>query len=395
MISRDLKSALIEGANTYPVVTLTGPRQSGKTTLVKEIFSDAYYYNLEDPSLLQEVKANPKLFVENRDKTVIFDEIQNYPELLSYIQVTVDEVQENCMFIITGSQHFSLLNNVTQSLAGRTSVLTLYPLTLSEVKSKQPNYTVEDWIIKGFLPRIHSNKAPVKPEDFYRNYVYTYLERDIRTISTIKNLENFRDFIALCAGRVGQLVNIDDLCNSLGIDRLTVKHWLNLLETSYIIKTIKPYHNNFGKRIIKTPKIYFVDTGIVCYLLNIRTTEHLKTHPLKGQIFENMMVMDIVKNRVNYGFMSDLFFYRDNKQKEVDLILEVANDLYPIEIKSSSNFSRDFLSSVNYFKKISNKVKHAYLIYTGTPAITNNNNVKTETSIFNYKDIGDEIKNIK
>ena len=390
MYSRAIKDRLLQGASIYPVVTITGPRQSGKTTLASSVFKNYKYYDLEDPFILEEIKSDPASFINYNSDGVILDEVQNYPEILSYIKAVVDKDRKKHkgQFILTGSQQFSLLNAITQSLAGRTDLLALYPLTFSELRQHNNSYDEADWMVKGFFPEVHQENLPL--DIFYTNYVRTYIERDLRKLLLVEDLSLFRNFLCLCAGRVGQLLNIQGICNEIGIGFVTAKKWLSLLETSYVIQILQPYHSNFGKRIVKTPKLYFIDPGLVCHLLKIKTKEHLLAHPLKGQIFENMVVMDIVKSRVNKGLMHDLYFYRDSNQKEIDVLLEVANDLYPLEIKSSHVFNAKFLSSMESFKKMTDKFKHGYLSYCGDPI-----NSKEYITYCNYKNIGEIMANIK
>lgn len=382
MINRELQSQLLEAINYYPVVTLTGPRQSGKTTLVKATFNDFDYYNLEDPDLLEQIKIDPKKFLKQQSKSLIIDEVQNYPELLSYIQVTIDENKSSIKFILTGSHQFALIEAINQSLAGRTDLLVLYPLSITETISFNEKLALDDLLLQGFYPRIYVGNIPADRNS--KNYVQTYVERDVRKIINIKDIHLFQKFIKLCAGRVGQVLNINSLCNETGITNNTIKSWLEILEASHLIYMLQPYYENLGKRIIKSPKLYFVDVGLVCYLLGIKSKDHLKSHPLRGQIFENMVIMDFIKNQTNNGQEPNIYFYRDNNQNEVDLIFEVGGNLIPIEIKSSETFNKDFAKGIKYFQKLTAKAKSGYIIYAGSPIGSSQ-----DYQIINYKNIAE------
>ena len=378
MFDRKLKSQLLEAARYYPIVTLTGPRQSGKTTLVKATFPSYNYFNLEDHDILEQIKIDPKQFLRKQNNPVIIDEVQNYPELLSYIQVVVDENPVKGQFILTGSHQFALLEAINQSLAGRTDVLVLYPLSFAEVKHLDENFELEDWLVNGFYPRVLAEHIPAARNS--KNYIKTYVERDVRKIINIKDIHVFQKFIKLCAGRVGQILNINNLCNETGVSHNTIKSWIGILEASHLIYLLQPYYENLGKRVIKSPKLYFVDVGLVCYLLGIKSPEHLTAHPLKGMLFENMVVMDFIKTQAGDGNEPDIYFYRDNNQNEVDLIFEQAGKLVPIEIKSSETFNKKFFKGIEYFMKLTPKAEKGYLIYAGNP-IGETDKIK----ILNYK----------
>jgi predicted AAA+ superfamily ATPase len=362
---RELTQELLLAAQQYPVVTLTGPRQSGKTTLIKHCFPDKAYVNLEAPDLQDLARRDPRAFLGQWPQGVILDEVQHIPELLSYIQVRVDENPSKGQFILTGSHQFALNEAISQSLAGRTAVLHLLPLSLSELTQASQQYEVHQQVLQGFYPRLYQDH--LDPTRNYRSYLQTYLERDVRQLLHIKDLSRFQQFLKLCAGRIGQLFNHNSLANELGISSHTVKSWLSILEASYVIFRLPPYHANISKRLVKMPKYYFTDTGLACYLLEINESAQLMRDPLRGALFENMLIMELVKHRLNQGLDPQLYFYRDSQQVEVDVIFKAGNQLTPIEIKMSETFSPDFLKSIAYFKKLfPEQVGEAYLLYRGS-----------------------------
>lgn len=363
LISRKLENELFRETKYYPVITITGPRQSGKTTLCKSLFSDYGYFNLEDIVLLSHIKEDPKSFLNENRKGVIIDEVHHYPELFSFIQVIVDQHPQR-KFILTGSSNFSLLQKITQSLAGRTALFTLLPLSLHELGDEIKKTTTDELILRGGYPGVWANHIP--PDIFYRNYYSTYMERDIRQIANIKDLILFQKFIRLCAGRIGSECNHSHLANEVGISAPTIANWLSILSASYIAYLLPPYHENIHKRLIKTPKIYFYDVGLACYLLGIENEMHLKNHPLRGALFENMVVNEAMKNRFNQGKDPGLYFYKDKSQKEVDLIHVRANQLHAYEIKSSQTYNSDFYKGIHYIKNIfGERLVRSALIYDG------------------------------
>lgn len=358
-IEKELKNLMLD----YPVVTITGPRQSGKTTLAKIAFPDYTYCNLEIPDIRQLAQNDPHAFFNRFQCPIIIDEIQRVPELLSYIQGIVDTKQQNGLFLLTGSQQLQLNESVSQSLAGRTAMLTLLPFSISELGESGIKLSKEDYLYKGFFPRIYSqNQNPTKA---LRNYIQTYVERDLKLLLQIKNLNYFENFLKLLAGRVGQVINLNSLSNDVGVSSTTLKHWISILEASHIIYKLFPYFENFGKRVIKSPKIYFTDVGMVCYLLGIENPNQVNRDPLIGNIFENMVVLEAVKIRLNKGLDPNLFFYRDTNGNEVDLIINKRSKLYPVEIKSSMTFNDRFTKGIKYFQKSTPKANNGYLIYSG------------------------------
>jgi predicted AAA+ superfamily ATPase len=362
-IQRTLEKEIKRGVNSFPVVTLTGPRQSGKTTLLKHLFPKMEYISLENPDILMLAKNDPVGFLNNLKSSAILDEVQKVPELLSYIQGIVDEVNDSGMFILSGSQQFNLMSGITQSLAGRTAIYKLFPFTFSEVGvSKSSN--LNELMLKGFYPRLWSHN--IDPYRLYADYIETYVERDLRQIVNIRDLDKFRLFIRLCAGRVGQLFTSSNLANETGVSVHTINSWLSILETSYIIFKLPPYYSNINKRLIKSFKIYFYDTGLACSLLGITRKEHLQAHPLRGALFENLVIAEAVKTGNNRGIRDRFYFYRDSNHNEVDLIVDYVTSIDAYEIKSSETFHPSLLKGLNYIRKIfSKKTAKTVLCYAG------------------------------
>ncbi|MHA1575637.1 MAG: ATP-binding protein [Alphaproteobacteria bacterium] len=384
MIKRKIISECKISAKEFPVVTILGPRQSGKTTLAKMVFHKKKYCSLEYPDVREFAIADPRGFLNKYPEGAILDEIQRCPLLLSYIQGIVDEKQKNGMFILTGSHQQELHNSITQSLAGRTAILTLYPLELEEIPKQKLSKNFFQQIQTGFFPVLFSKN--IRTLTFYRNYLKTYVERDVRQLINLKDLSVFQKFLKLLAGRSGQLINYNNLANDIGVSSTTIKHWISILEASYLIYVLKPYYKNFRKRIVKSPKIYFTDTGLACYLLGIKNAEMLERDPLRGNLFENAVVVDILKQLMNTGLDDFLYFFRDSNGNEVDLLYANGRNIIPIEIKSSETFNSNFLKGINYFSDINNlNIKESYIIYAGAreQKIKNTNVV----SVYNLKNI--------
>lgn len=363
----------------FPVITITGPRQSGKTTLCKELFPDYVYINLEDAALREQIQRDTKGFLEKYPKKLIIDEAHHYPELFSYIQVLVDPDPER-RFILTGSSNFSLLERVTQSLAGRTAILTLLPLSLRELgKERIQNLTAETLILNGCYPAVWSKGFP--RDALYRNYYTTYIERDVRQIINVKDMNQFQTFIRLCAGRIGTEFNASALSGEVGTSVNTINSWLSTLAASYVAYMLPPYFANIGKRLIKANKIYFYDTGLAAYLLGIENEQQLATHPAKGALFENMVVNEAMKNRLNRGKDPNLFFYRDKSQKEVDLLHTQANEIYAYEIKSSQSFHKEFFKGIDYLKGIfGDRLTRTAVIFDGKDELPTEQN-----GVYNFR----------
>jgi len=348
MINRHLQIEIERLKNLYSVIVITGPRQSGKTTLCKAVFSSYQYVDLDDVSIREQIRASPKAFLEQHAQGLIIDEAQQYPELFSYLKVVVDE-KPGSHFVLTGSSNFSLMEQVTQSLAGRAATLTLLPLSLKELGEKK-TVSTNTLLINGGYPAVWAKKIPV--QDVSKNYYNTYIERDVRQLLNVKDISKFQIFIRLCASRVGAELNASALSNEVGVAVSTINEWLSVLEASYILFKLPPFHRNIGKRLVKAPKLYFCDTGLVCFLLNIENEQQLAYHPLRGAIFENMVVLEFMKNRFNQGKLLNIFYYRDKSQREIDLVQERSNGLYAYEIKSAQSFHAQFLSNLLYLKKI-------------------------------------------
>lgn len=363
MIKRQIEDELLKAVSEYPVVTILGPRQAGKTTLAKTALADFEYCNLESPEMRQFAELDPKAFLNQFKKPVILDEIQRVPNLLSYIQVIVDERKQNGQFVLTGSHQLQLRESITQSLAGRTAILQLLPLSIQELQnSNQGLNKFEDYAIQGFLPRIYDQK--IRPHQAYSNYYQTYVERDVRQLINLKDMTLFEKFIKLLAGRVGQLMDYNSLANDIGVDSKTVKSWLSILEASFIVYKLTPYFENFGKRVIKAPKYYFIDIGLLSFILGLEKTEHVSRDPLVGQLFENLVIIEFLKSRLNKGKISNLYFYRDSSGLEVDLLIQNGRKLNGIEIKSASTFSSNLISNLKKLCDLK-KLDRSILIYNG------------------------------
>lgn len=367
----------------YPVVTITGPRQAGKTTLAKMAFPNMTYVNLEAPDEREFASRDPQGFLAQLPQGAILDEIQRLPQLLSYIQVMVDRLGRNGLFVLTGSHQFELQAAIVQSLAGRTALLTLYPLSIAELKSFGTSFETDEYLFHGFLPRIHANNQdPVKA---YRNYFQTYVERDLRQIIQVKDLSTFESFLKLCAGRIGQLFNASSLASEVGVSYHTIEKWISVLEASFILTRLFPYFENFNKRIIKSPKIYFTEIGLATYLLGIEDLKQLSRDPLRGNLFENLVVIELMKSRLNRGLDPNLYFFREHNRNEIDVIYKSANALIPIEIKSSMTFNPDFMRSLHRFKSwVGDRMSTGYLVYAGK-----HQQAIGDLQVVNYKNLAD------
>lgn len=363
MITRSLESKLGELYTKFPVLFVTGPRQSGKTTLIKKVFGDLPYVSLEDIDTRNLAIQDPRGFLSNYPKGAVLDEVQRTPELFSYIQGIVDSTETK--FILSGSQNFLVLDAISQSLAGRAAILTLLPLSLRELAQEKIYFDqYENAIFTGFYPRIIDRK--INPVDFYPSYISTYVERDIRHIQNIENMATFGNFVQLCAGRIGSLVNYQSLATDAGISPNTAKAWLNLLEATYIIHLLQPYRKNFNKRIIKSPKLYFYDTGLACSLLRIESVEQLATHYLKGGLFENMVINEFLKFRTNQGARSNMYFWQSKDKKEIDLVIDRGDTVLPFEIKSSKTKRTNLLDNLKVWQKLTGtSTENLSLIYGG------------------------------
>ncbi|GET33752.1 ATPase [Prolixibacter bellariivorans] len=361
MIHREAEKELIKLAEQFKAVAVTGPRQSGKTTLVRKVFSQKPYVNLENPDIRRFAVEDPRGFLSNYPHGAILDEAQRAPELFSYLQQILDEHDDKGLFILTGSNNFLLQDNISQSLAGRVAYLFLLPLSLAEISTqgKQDN---NQSLFKGGYPALYNES--VEPAKFYANYIRTYIERDVRLLKNITDLFAFERFLRLCAGRTGQLLNMSSLATEVGVDVKTIGSWIGILETSFIVFRLQPYHKNFNKRIVKMPKLYFYDTGLALALLGVENSSQLALHPFRGNLFENLVIVDFLKRRYNNGQTNNLFFWRDNTGNEIDLLIEINNRRVPVEIKSGQTITNDFFKGIRYWNKLT-KTEGGILIYGG------------------------------
>ncbi|MBI5100374.1 MAG: ATP-binding protein [Nitrospirae bacterium] len=354
VIKRAIEPLLRNMARQYPAITITGPRQSGKTTLCRKVFPKKPYVSLEALDIRQFAQEDPKGFLAKYPDGAILDEIQRAPSLVSYIQTIVDEKKKMGQFILTGSQQFEVMTSITQSLAGRTALLKLLPFSIEELEGNYEIPSVDRMLLQGFYPRIYD--MGLNPTQAHGDYVETYLERDMRLIINIRDLGQFQKFLKLCAGRAGQLLNMQSLANDLGISHTTVRSWITILEASYIIFILHPYFRNVSRRLIKAPKLYFYDVGLASYLLGIENPGQISRDPLRGNLFENMVMIEALKYRFNRGLRSNLSFYRDSIGNEVDMICEYGQDVFPVEIKAGATVTNDYFRGLKSFAKF-----HPYL----------------------------------
>lgn len=363
MINRTIETSIEQLRDKFPVITLTGARQTGKTTLLKKIYKDLPYVNLEDVDNRMLAMEDPRGFLSNYPNGAVIDEVQQVPQLFSYIQQIVDN--KDVHFALSGSQNFQLLESISQSLAGRTAIFTLMPLSYSELSSAGITFErPEDLIFSGAYPRIYDKD--IDPAIYYQNYISTYVERDVRQIKNIENLASFVRFIQLCAGRIGQVVNFQSLANDTGVSPNTIKSWLSILEASYIIYLHKPHHKNFNKQLIKSPKLYFYDTGLACSLLQINTKEQLYTHYLVGGLFENFVLNEMKKTILNKGQKPALYFWQSKEKKEIDIILEKGTHLLPFEVKIAQTKNLHFFDNLLYWHKLNGTpIEKLNVIYGG------------------------------
>jgi len=361
MIKREAKKAVLRFASQFKSVAVVGPRQSGKTTLAKSVFPKKPYVSLENPDIRKFAIEDPRGFLAGFPEGAILDEAQRAPELFSYLQQILDESEQTGKFIITGSNNFMLQEGLSQSLAGRIGIVTLLPFTMAEVGIKD-NASMNELLYKGLYPPLYDKK--VDASDWYANYITTYVERDVRLIKNITNYIAFERFVKLCAGRTGQLLNMHNLSIETGVDGKTIASWIGILEASFIIFRLYPHHVNFNKRVVKMPKLYFYDTGLAASLLGIQKEEQLAFHPFRGNLFENLIVAELLKYRFNMGLRSNLSFWRDNVGHEVDIIMQQGEVLTPIEIKSGQTVTQEYFDGLNFWRKIRNS-NRGYVIYGG------------------------------
>jgi predicted AAA+ superfamily ATPase len=379
MIPRHLTHRLHADARGFPVLTLTGPRQSGKTTLARAAFPDHHYVTLEDPEERELALTDPRGFLARFPGPVILDEVQRAPDLFSYVQMLVDEEDQPGRFVLTGSQSFLLMRDLSQTLAGRAAIHHLLPFGLDEILRRapralerlavagihaKPDLELFEVLWTGSYPRIHDKK--LEPQTWLRSYYQAYLERDVRQLLNVGDLDAFRRFVGLCAGRVGQLLNLSSLANDCGITHTTARRWLSVLEASFVVLLLRPYHRSFGKRLIKSPKLYFVDTGLLCYLLRIRDPRELQTHASRGAIFESWVVSELTKRALHAGREPDLWFWRDARGHEVDIVVDVGSDQVLVEVKSGQTLASDYFRNIRYLRKTAGEqTLPAALVYGG------------------------------
>jgi len=379
MIERNIIYILQKMAAKMPVLSITGPRQSGKTTAARMCFPDYDYVNLENPDTLSAAQADPRSFLTGFKSGLIVDEVQVFPELFSYIQTISDERNNPGEFILTGSQNFLLSAKIAQSLAGRVFVTHLLPFSIAELK--RANFGMDDYaisLLKGFYPRIYDRD--IEPHLFYPSYIQTYAERDLRQIINISNLFQFQKFMRLAAGRVGQLLNYSNIANELGVDLKTIKSWFSILETSFIVFFLQPHHRNFAKRLVKTPKLYFYDTGLACSLLGIRQISDLDAHWARGALFENMVIADLMKTYFNRGEIPLLYYWRDSAGNEVDCLIDAGGRIKIVEIKSSVTVAADFFKGLKYYKNL-DAAAESFLVYGGDAG-----SFRNEITVLGWKD---------
>ena len=368
MFIREIKSQLLQAVSSFPAVVLTGPRQSGKTTLLKTLFPNYRYINLEFPDELSLVQEDPRGVIDaNLNRGIIFDEAQRYPELFSYIQGYVDRNPQKGKFILSGSQNFLLANKVSQSLAGRAAIIELFPLTYSEYCShpqSEKNISLWRWLYCGTYPRPYQEHLDTKL--WYKSYIQTYLERDLRFLAKVQDLAQFQRFLQFCAARHGQILNLTQLAQDAGITRVTAQNWLSILQASYIVYLLTPYYENFNKRLIKSPKLYFYDPAIVCQLLGIDSAEHLEIHSMRGAIFEGYIISELLKQPHNRGEMTHIFYWRDSHGLELDCLIEQLGKIEAIEIKATMTLRPDLFSGLKKFDLLArSKIQQLKLVYAG------------------------------
>lgn len=372
MITRTVEQTVLTLLEGFPAVTITGPRQSGKTTLAKAVFRNRPYVSLEDPDSRQAALDDPRSFLDRFPNGAVLDEVQRCPELLSYLQGILDADGRMGLFILTGSQQFGLLSGISQSLAGRTAFVELLPFALAELQQAAVlPQTVDELLFRGGYPSLYQRK--VAPRAWFGSYVASYVERDVRQLLKVQELSLFQRFVRLCAGRTGQLLNLSGLAAECGITHNTAKAWITVLEASYILFLLKPHHANFNKRLVKTPKLYFYDTGLACWLLGLQHHQQVGTHPLRGALFETLVISELVKQRLNAGERPELYFWRDSNGNEIDVIMDTGSHLVSIEIKSGVTVAKDFFGGLKKWRQLAGEqAGRQLLVYGGEESYRQN-----------------------
>ena len=384
MITRTSEKRLIQLYKTFKVLAVTGPRQSGKTTLVKKVFPDKPYVNLESPDIRRFSVDDPRGFLSQYPEGAVLDEVQRNPDLFSYLQEIVDNSSQKGQFVLTGSNNFLLNERISQSLAGRVAYLNLLPFSLKEIKGNYPIKTENEHILQGFYPPVYDQNLPY--EEWIPNYIRTYIERDVRQIKNISDLLVFERFMRLLAGRTGQELNYTSLSVEVGVDVKTIQSWVGILESSYIIFLLKPYYKNFNKTVVKRPKLYFYDSAIVCSLLQIKKPEHIVTHPLRGALFECLVMSEVIKHQVNEQNDIQVYYWRDKTGREIDIIIETPLETIPIEIKAGKTVQQEFFKNVKYWMKLSGSSK-GKVIYAGETEQKRSDG----TEVFSWKHIHEKL----
>lgn len=386
MIDRSIAHTVKKLAKGYPAVAVTGPRQSGKTTLARMLYPRKAYVSLEDPDVRSLAEEDPRSFLARYEHGAILDEVQRCPDLFSYLQTVLDSSSRMGRFILTGSQQFGLRSGITQSLAGRIAMVQLLPFSYDEIHKKPP--ALDKVLYTGLYPPIHDRK--LEPSAWYANYMQTYIERDVRQMTNVRDLSTFQRFVKLCAGRTGQLLNLSQLATDAGVTHNTAKAWISVLEASYLVFLLQPHHRNFNKRMIKTPKLYFYDTGLAAWLLGIREEKQLEVHPLRGSVFECWIISELVKMQFNRGLPSSLYFWRDREGHEVDVLIEKADTLVPIEIKSGQTLNSDFFRGLAYWNRCNeSESEPSWLVYGGT-----GKHKRRSTIVLGWPSIGELSRNV-
>ncbi len=385
MVKREVSELLKKLARQFRAVAVVGPRQSGKSTLVKEVFPDKPYVSFETPSVRKFFTDDPLGFLNTYRQGALFDEAQRTPDLFSYLQEVIDSSEKRGRFVLTGSNNFVLQESITQTLAGRIGYIDLLPFNINEIGTvKRSGYgnDINTYIFKGGYPEIATGMAKVEP--WFASYIRTYVERDVRQIKSIENLAAFEKLLLLCAGRTGQQLNMTNLAIEAGVNVNTVHSWLGLLQSSFIIYMLRPHHRNFNKRVVRTPKLYFYDTGLACALLGMREPKELQFNPLRGALFENLMINEMLKSRFNKGKRNNLYYWRDNTGNEIDVIIDNGKSLVPVEIKSGATVTEDFFRGTTFWQKLTGS-KTGMIVYGGDQ----NQKRSSGTEVIGWKNIGD------